>query len=146
MTVRTGAETAPAILLPRDVVYAKVLWRTIPFLLLCYLICRVDTAIVGYAKLQFVEQLHFNETIYGLGAGIFYLGYAMFEVPSNLYMDKYGVRRTLLRIMVLWGAVTVGMLFMKTAGQFVIARFLLGVAEGGFFPGILLYLTYWLPA
>src|ERR1051326_6588038 len=106
-------------ILNREVVYAKVLWRIVPFLLICYLICRIDTAIVGYAKLQFVTQLHFTESLYGFGAGIFYLGYAIFEVPSNLYMDRFGVRRTLLRIMLLWGAATVAMLFMRTGLHFV---------------------------
>src|SRR6185312_7828717 len=131
--------------LDRDDVYRRVLWKIVPFLLVGYLICRIDTAIVGYAKLEFVRQLHFSEAVYGFGAGVFYLGYALCEVPSNLYLERYGVRRTLLRIMTLWGAITVAMMFMRDSTQCVLARFFLGMAEGGVFPGILLYLTFWLP-
>lgn len=130
----------------RDALYRKISWRVIPFLLVSYMVCRLDTACFGYAKLQFVDQLGFTEAIYGFGAGLFYLGYSIFEVPSNLYMKRFGIRRLLIRIMVIWGLITAAAMFMKTPMQFYIIRFMLGLAEGGFFPGILLYMTYWFPA
>lgn len=129
----------------RDRLYRKIELRIVPFLLVCYMICRLDTASFGYAKLQFVAQLGFTEAVYGFGAGLFYLGYALFEIPSNLYMHRYGIRRLLIRIMVLWGLVTMAAMFMRTSTHFYAARFVLGVAEGGFLPGVLLYMTYWFP-
>ena len=130
----------------RDSVYRKVTVRLMPVLALAYMCCMLDRSAMGFAKLEFLGALHLTEATYGLAAGLFYIGYMVSEVPSNIYMHKKGVKKTLLRIMVLWGIVTGVEAFAKTAGQFYLIRFLLGVAEGGFLPGTLLYLTYWYPA
>ena len=106
----------------------------------------IDRSNIGFAKLQFVRQLGFTEAIYGLGAGAFYWGYILFEIPSNLYMSKYGVRKTLLRIMIMWGLCCAAMALMKTPTQYFLFRCLVGAGEAGLFPGILLYLTFWVPA
>jgi ACS family phthalate transporter-like MFS transporter len=129
-----------------DGIYRRITWRLMPFLFLCYLVNYIDRANIGYAKLQFVGDLGFSEAAYGLGAGLFYIGYVLFEVPSNLYLQRVGARATMMRIMVLWGVVSGMMALVRTPGQLYLARFLLGVAEAGFFPGIVLYLTYWYPA
>lgn len=131
--------------LEANAVYRKVLWRIMPFLMLCYIVAFIDRANIGFAKLHFVTDLGFNDAIYGIGAGIFYVGYILFEVPSNMVLHKNGVRQTLLRIMVLWGLFSAGMAFMQTSTHFYVMRFLLGAAEAGMFPGMLLYLTYWVP-
>jgi D-galactonate transporter len=110
------------------------------------MIAYLDRINIGYAQLQMKETLSFGDAVYGLGAGIFFLGYFLFEVPSNLLLEKIGARKTLLRIMVLWGLTAASMMFVKTPMQFYIARFLLGVFEAGFFPGIILYFTYWYPS
>lgn len=128
-----------------DATYRKVLWRIMPFLMLCYIVSFIDRANIGFAKLHFLADLHFDDTIYGIGAGIFYVGYILFEVPSNMALHKSGVRQTLLRIMVLWGLFSTAMAFMQTSTHFYLMRFLLGAAEAGMFPGMLLYLTYWVP-
>jgi MFS family permease len=128
-----------------DAAYRKVLWRIMPFLMLCYVVSFIDRSNIGFAKLHFVADLNFNDAIYGIGAGIFYVGYILFEVPSNMVLHKHGVRQTLLRIMVLWGLFSAGMAFMQTPTHFYVMRFLLGAAEAGMFPGMLLYLTYWVP-
>ena len=117
-----------------------------PLLLVCYVVAYLDRINVGYAQLQMKQTLTFSDAVYGLGAGIFFLGYFLFEVPSNLILERIGVRKTLLRIMFCWGLVAAGMMFVTTPMQFYIARFLLGVFEAGFFPGIILYLTYWYPS
>jgi D-galactonate transporter len=126
-------------------VYRKIAWRLIPFLLLCYMLATIDRFNIGFAKLQFLHDLKLDDAVYGIAAGIFSVGYVAFEVPSNLLLERVGVRRTLLRIMVLWGMVTCLLMFAQSAMHLYILRFLLGVAEAGFFPGILLYLTYWFP-
>lgn len=131
--------------LEANAVYRKVLWRIMPFLMLCYIVAFIDRANIGFAKLHFVTDLGFNDAIYGIGAGIFYVGYILFEVPSNMVLHKNGVRQTLLRIMLLWGVFSAGMAFMQTSTHFYVMRFLLGAAEAGMFPGMLLYLTYWVP-
>src|SRR4051794_37136607 len=109
-----------------DDLYRKVKWRIMPVLILCYLVAFIDRSNVGFAKLQFMRDLGFNETIYGLGGGIFYLGYLVFEIPSNLYLAKAGVRKTLLRIMVLWGIFGTALALMTSATQYYLFRFLLG--------------------
>jgi len=129
-----------------DEVYRKVSWRIMPLLLICYLIAYLDRINIGYAQLQMKQTLTFSDAVYGLGAGIFFVGYFLFEVPSNLLLERIGARKTLLRIMFCWGIVASGMMFVSTPTEFYIARFLLGVFEAGFFPGILLYLTYWYPS
>lgn len=129
-----------------DATYRKVTIRLMPFLILCYLVAYLDRVNVGFAKLQMLGDLKFSETVYGLGAGIFFIGYFIFEVPSNIIMHRVGARVWIARIMVTWGIVSALTLFVKTPFQFYAIRFLLGAAEAGFFPGIILYLTYWFPA
>jgi D-galactonate transporter len=127
-------------------VYRKVAWRLVPFLGICYLAAYLDRVNVGFAKLQMLGDLAFSNTVYGLGAGIFFLGYVIFEVPSNILMHKIGAKVWIARIMISWGLIGAAMAFVTTPTQFYILRFLLGVAEAGFIPGVLLYLTYWFPA
>ncbi|MBD1554126.1 MFS transporter [Pseudomonas typographi] len=125
--------------------YARVTLRLVPFLFLCYVFAYLDRVNVGFAKLQMLDELGFSETVYGLGAGIFFLGYFIFEVPSNIMLHKVGARRWIARIMVSWGVLSACMVFVHTASLFYVLRFFLGVAEAGFFPGIIVYLTYWFP-
>jgi MFS family permease len=125
--------------------YRKLTLRFAPFLCLCFFAAFLDRVNVGIAKLQMLDSLGFSETVYGLGAGLFFVGYILFEVPSNLILDKVGARFWIARIMVTWGILSGLTMFVKTPGQFYIARFLLGLAEAGFLPGALLYLTYWFP-
>ncbi|MGY2184529.1 putative metabolite transport protein NicT [compost metagenome] len=127
-------------------VYRKVILRLLPYLFLAYAINTIDRLNVSFAKLRMAEDIALTDAAYGIGAGIFYLGYILFEVPSNVYLQRIGARATLTRIMLLWGMVTVATAFVTTANQLIFARFLLGVAEAGFFPGVILYLTYWFPA
>lgn len=127
-------------------VYRKVGLRLIPFLFICYVAAYLDRINIGFAQLQMKADLGFSDAVYGLGAGIFFFGYALFEVPSNLLLEKIGARKTLLRIMVLWGLTSAGMMFVTTPTQLYIARFLLGLFEAGFFPGMILYFTYWYPS
>jgi D-galactonate transporter len=129
-----------------DATYLKVTWRLIPFLLVCYIIAYLDRVNVGFAKLQMQNALGFSDVVYGLGAGMFFIGYFIFEVPSNIVLHRVGARRWIARIMVTWGLISGSMMFVQTETQFYVMRFLLGVAEAGFFPGIILYLTYWYPA
>ncbi len=129
---------------------SKVTWRLIPLLLFCYIIAYIDRINVGFAKLHLREALGVDETIfgsvYGFGAGLFFIGYFLFEVPSNLILQRVGARVWIARIMIVWGIVSMGMMFMKGVTAFYVMRFLLGAAEAGFFPGVILYLTYWFPA
>src|SRR3984893_4722329 len=129
-----------------DATYAKVTRRLVPFLILCYVVAYLDRINVGYAKLQMLRDLRFSETVFGLGAGIFFIGYFLFEVPSNIMMHKVGARIWIARIMISWGIVSASTLLVRTPAAFYSVRFLLGLAEAGFFPGIILYLTYWYPA
>lgn len=127
-------------------VYRKVAWRLVPFLFLCYVVAYLDRVNVGFAKLQLADELWFSDTVYGIGAGIFFLGYILFEVPSNVILHRVGPRRWIARIMVSWGVIAAAMALANSPFTFYVLRFLLGVAEAGFIPGILLYLTYWFPA
>jgi D-galactonate transporter len=129
-----------------DATYAKVTWRLIPFLFLCYVVAYLDRVNVGFAKLEMLADLKFSETVYGLGAGVFFIGYFLFEVPSNIVLHRVGARVWIARIMITWGLLSAAMMFVATPTMFYVIRFLLGVAEAGFFPGIILYLTYWYPA
>ena len=129
-----------------EALYRKVAWRLIPLLLACYVVAYLDRVNVGFAKLQMIDQLGFSDTIYGLGAGMFFIGYFLFEVPSNIILHKMGARVWIGRIMISWGLISAAMMFVTTPTMFYVMRFLLGVAEAGFFPGIILYLTYWYPA
>ena len=126
--------------------YAKVVRRLIPFLMLCYLGAYLDRVNVGFAKLQMLNDLRFSETIYGLGAGIFFLGYFLFEVPSNMILHKVGARNWLARIMLTWAVISASFAFVSSPTSFYVLRFLLGVAEAGFAPGVILYMTYWFPS
>ncbi len=127
-------------------VYAKVFWRIMPFLMLCYVIAYLDRVNVGFAKLQMSVDLGFSETVFGLGAGVFFIGYFLFEVPSNILMHKVGARVWIARIMITWGILSAAFMYVETPMQFYVLRFLLGLAEAGFYPGIILYLTYWYPS
>ncbi len=129
-----------------EALYRKVAWRLIPLLLACYVVAYLDRVNVGFAKLQMIDQLGFSDTIYGLGAGMFFIGYFLFEVPSNIILHKMGARVWIGRIMISWGLISAAMMFVTTPTMFYVMRFLLGIAEAGFFPGIILYLTYWYPA
>jgi D-galactonate transporter len=123
-----------------------VTWRLLPFLVFCYVVAYLDRVNIGFARLQMLDDLGFSETVYGLGAGMFFIGYFIFEVPSNLILHRVGARLWIGRIMVTWGIVSALFMFTTTPGMFYLLRFLLGVAEAGFFPGIILYLTYWYPS
>jgi MFS transporter, ACS family, phthalate transporter len=125
--------------------YKSVILRTVPFLLLCYVVNVIDRVNISFAKLQFQSDLNLTDASYGFGAGAFYIGYLLFEVPSNLLLHRLGARFTMARIMCLWGVISISTAFVTTANQFYIVRILLGVAEAGFFPGVVLYLTYWFP-
>jgi len=129
-----------------DLLYRKVSLRIIPFLFLCYVVSFLDRINIGFAQLQMKHDLGFSDAMYGLGAAVFYIGYVLCEVPSNLLLAKFGARRTFTRIMLLWGLASVGMMMVSTPAHFYVLRFMLGVFEAGFFPGIVLYLTYWYPA
>ena len=135
-----------SLMISEDALYRKVSWRIIPLLLLCFVVAYLDRVNVGFVKQQMERDLGFSDTVYGLGAGIFFIGYFLFEVPSNIILHKYGARRWLGRIMISWGIVSGAMAFAQDEVHFYLLRFLLGVAEAGFFPGIILYLTYWYPA
>ena len=126
--------------------YARVTQRLIPFLFCCYGAAYLDRVNIGFAKLQMLSALRFSETVYGLGAGIFFIGYFLFEIPSNIILHRVGARRWIARVMLTWAMISAAMVFVRTPAAFYILRFLLGVAEAGFFPGIILYLTYWYPA
>jgi len=124
---------------------ARVTWRLLPFLLLLYIISWLDRVNVGFAKLQLNADLGFSETIYGIGAGIFFVGYGLCEVPSNLLLVRFGARVWIARIMVTWGIISCAMMFVQGTTSFYVLRFLLGVAEAGFLPGIIYYLSQWFP-
>ncbi|MBW4048705.1 MAG: MFS transporter [Proteobacteria bacterium] len=126
--------------------YRKVGWRLIPFLMLCYFVAYLDRVNVGFAQLQMKSDLQFSDAVYGFGAGVFFLGYFLFEIPSNLVLHRVGARIWIARIMITWGMISALTMFIQTPTMFYLARFLLGLAEAGFFPGIILYLTYWYPA
>ena len=125
---------------------AKVTRRLVPFSMLLFVLSYLDRVNVGFAALQMNEDLGFSPTVYGLGAGIFFLGFFPFEIPSNLIMQRVGARRWMARIMIAWGAIATGMAWISGATSFYIMRFLLGVAEAGLLPGIIFYFSYWFPA
>jgi len=129
-----------------QVTIKKVTWRLIPFLIVTYFICYLDRVNVGFAALTMNKDLGLTATLFGAGAGIFFLGYFLFEVPSNLALQKYGARFWIARIMISWGLLSAAMSLVQGKSSFLLVRFLLGAAEAGFFPGIILYLTYWFPA
>lgn len=124
---------------------AIISWRILPLIGLGYLFSLMDRINVSFAALQMNEELRFSATIYGMGAGAFYLAYAVFEIPSNMLLTRFGARRWLARIMVTWGLIAAAMMFVRTPIQFYGLRFLLGMAEAGFFPGVVYYLSHWFP-
>ena len=130
----------------RAAVYKKAALRFIPFLCLCLVAAYLDRVNVGFAKLQMLDDLSFSNTVYGFGAGIFFLGYVLFEVPSNILLHKIGARVWIARIMLSWGVIAIAMAFVQTPTQFYIVRFLLGVAEAGFMPGVFYFLSCWFPS
>ncbi|CAM4373624.1 MFS transporter [Acinetobacter pragensis] len=124
----------------------KITWRIVPFIMILYLIAYIDRVNIGFAAITMKEDLGFTASVLGFGAGIFFLGYFLFEVPSNIILHKVGARLWITRVMVTWGIIAGGMAFVESSTSFYAMRFLLGVAEAGFFPGIILYLSYWFPA
>jgi MFS family permease len=139
----SGAVSSAAV---DDSVYDKVTRRIVPLLFMCYVVAYLDRVNVGFAKIQMLADLKFSETVYGLGAGIFFLGYFLFEVPSNILLHRVGARLWIARVMITWSIVSAATLFVKTPTMFYVLRFVLGLAEAGLFPGVILYLTYWYPA
>ena len=126
--------------------YAKAVWRILPFLLLVYGLGYIDRLNVSFAQLSMREKLGFSDAVYGLGAGIFFISYFLFEIPSNVVLARIGARKTIASIMVLWGFASTATALITTPYQFYAIRFLLGVFEAGLFPGVVLYLGYWFPA
>jgi D-galactonate transporter len=127
-------------------VYNKIAARLLPYLVLLYIISFLDRINVGFAKLQMASDIGLNDAAYGLGAGIFFLGYCLCEIPSNLLLQRLGTKFWIARILVVWGIVSTCTMFVRSEYSFYAMRFLLGVAEAGFYPGIVLYLTYWYPS
>jgi len=124
----------------------RVAWRLLPFLMICYFVSYLDRVNVGFAALQMVKGLHMSPTVFGFGGGIFFVSYFLFEVPSNLLLEKVGARLWIARIMITWGFLAAGTAFIVGPRSFYTMRLLLGVAEAGFFPGVILYITYWFPS
>jgi D-galactonate transporter len=124
----------------------KVMRRLVPFLMLCYFIAYLDRVNVGFAGPSMIKDLGFSQTVFGAGAGIFFIAYFFFEVPSNLALDRFGARKWIARIMFTWGLISGSMAFVTGEFSFYVVRVLLGIAEAGFFPGIIFYLTLWFPA
>jgi ACS family tartrate transporter-like MFS transporter len=141
-----GSALSPAEAAFEKTVMRKVTLRLIPFIFLMYVLNILDRVNVGFARLQMLDELDMTKTMYGFGFGVFYIGYFVFEVPSNLILRRVGARRWLARILMSWGAISACTMFVVDQWSFYLLRFLLGFAEAGFFPGIILYLTYWFPA
>ncbi len=126
--------------------YGRITRRLIPYMFVLYIVAYMDRVNVGFAAMDIQRQLHFSNTVYGTGAGIFFLGYAIFDLPSSLVLRRYGTRVWIARIMISWGVVSACMVWIGSPRSFYLLRFLLGVAEAGFVPGMLLYLTFWFPS
>ncbi|MBN3760856.1 MFS transporter [Burkholderia sp. Ac-20365] len=137
----TSIETSEA-----DSIFRRVALRFMPLLFVGYVVAYLDRVNVGFAKLQMLNSLHLSEAVYGFGAGLFFVGYFFFEVPSNLLLHRIGARRWIARIMITWALLSMATAWVSTPMQFYVVRFMLGVAEAGFFPGMVLYLTYWFPS
>ena len=127
-------------------VFSKIAWRLIPYIFILYILAYLDRVNVGFAALEMKRDLHLSDTGYGVGGGVCFLGSSMFELPSNLLLGKFGPRHWIARIMISWGVIATCMMFIRGEHSFEIMRFLLGVAEAGFFPGMILYLTFWFPS
>ncbi len=146
MSQATGLALGAASLPDEKRTYRKVTARIVPFLFFCYLAAYLDRVNVAFAKLQMLDDLHFSDQVYAFGASIFFIGYVLVEVPSNVILHRVGARLWIARIMITWGLLSSATAFVHTPLAFYIVRFMLGVAEAGFIPGVLLYLTYWYPA
>ncbi|MGW6024790.1 MFS transporter [Streptomyces sp. NPDC055099] len=145
MSTPTATAETPE-LARENAVFRKVVLRIVPFLILCYVFSYLDRVNVGFAKLQMSDDLGLSEAAYGLGAGLFFIGYFLFEVPSNLMLQRVGARTWIARIMITWGLVSGAFSFVTNETTFYVLRFLLGAAEAGFYPGVILYCTYWFPS
>lgn len=145
-TLPSAAQPSADLPAGSDATHARVVWRLMPLLLICYVFAHLDRINIGFAKLQMSADLHFSDTVYGLGAGLFFVAYALFGVPSNLMLERVGPRRWIAFLMVTWGLLSTAMLLVQSAAGFYTLRLLLGVAEAGFFPGILVYINRWFPA
>ncbi|UXZ43423.1 MFS transporter [Pseudomonas soli] len=130
----------------RNALYRRITLRLIPFIFICYLFNYLDRVNVGFAKLQMLDALKFSETVYGLGAGIFFIGYVLCGLPSNLALNRFGPRRWIALMMIAWGSLSTCLLFVTTPTELYTLRLLTGAAEAGFFPGVVLYLSRWFPA
>src|SRR5262250_408983 len=130
-------------LTPQQATVRKIAARLLPFLFLLYVVAFLDRVNVSFAALEMTRDLNFSDRVFGLGAGIFFVGYVVFEIPGALLVERWSARKVLARILLTWGAVTVLVALVRTPGQFYVARFFLGAAEAGFFPGVLVYLTHW---
>ncbi|WP_431129168.1 MFS transporter [Variovorax paradoxus] len=146
VSLTTPAGEGDVLVAETDRTYTKVFWRIVPLLMLCYVVAYLDRVNVGFAKLQMSQDLAFSETVFGLGAGLFFIGYFLFEVPSNVLLHRVGARVWIARIMITWGVMSATFAWVQTPTTFYVMRFLLGIAEAGFYPGVILYLTYWYPA
>ncbi len=142
----TAHTAAPLGQVARDRTHSTITWRLMPLLLICYLFAHLDRINIGFAKMQMSADLNFSDTVYGFGAGLFFVAYALFGVPSNMALDRVGPRRWIATLMVVWGVLSTCMFLIDGAMGFYVLRFLLGVAEAGFFPGILVFLNRWYPA
>lgn len=129
-----------------SVLWNRIAWRLLPFLFVLYIIAFLDRVNVGFAKLQMAADVGLSDMAYGFGAGVFFLGYCLCEIPSNLMLQRVGARYWITRIMITWGLLSMSMMFVQTPTSFYILRFLLGMAEAGFYPGVVLYMTYWFPS
>jgi ACS family tartrate transporter-like MFS transporter len=134
-----GSETASSVI-------SKITRRIVPLLFILYLVAYLDRINVAFGALQMQRQLHFSDSVYGLGAGIFFIGYLFFQVPSNLMLQRVGARRWICVLMMVWGAISLSTAFVSSAKTFYLVRFLLGSAEAGFFPGIIFYIKDWFPS
>jgi ACS family tartrate transporter-like MFS transporter len=130
----------------RALVLSRVTRRLIPFAFICYVVAYIDRVNIGFAARELQHDLGLSATQYGLGAGLFFLGYCVFEIPSNLILERVGARLWIARIMIVWGLVSMATMFIYDVTSFMAARIILGIAEAGFFPGMVLYVTYWIPA
>src|SRR4051812_26904992 len=125
---------------------SRVTRRIVPFLMLCYFVSFLDRVNLGFAALEMVKDLHLSSTVFGFGGGVFFVSYFLFEVPSNLLLERFGASRWIARIMITWGVLAGAMALVNGPQSLYLMRLLLGAAEAGFFPGVILYLTYWFPA
>jgi sugar phosphate permease len=129
-----------------SLLWNRIAWRLLPFLFVLYIIAFLDRVNVGFAKLQMAADVGLSDMAYGFGAGVFFIGYCLCEIPSNLMLQRVGARYWITRIMITWGLLSMSMMFVQTPTSFYILRFLLGMAEAGFYPGVVLYMTYWFPS